>query len=50
MTLLVIYSILLLVYMFCPKHLKAVACIINFFFPDPIPGIDEVIMIVGLLA
>lgn len=46
----VAYGILLLVYWNCPKYLKAVAFLINFFVPDPIPYIDEVIMVAGLLA
>ena len=46
----VVYGILLLVYWNCPKYLKAVAFVINFFAPDPIPYIDEVIMVAGLLT
>ena len=46
----VVYGILLLVYWNCPKYLKAVAFVINFFAPDPIPYIDEMIMIAGFLA
>ncbi len=47
---LVVYGILLLVYWNCPKYLKAVAFVINLFVPDPIPYVDEIIMIAGLLA
>ena len=50
MLVLAAYGILLLVYWNCPKYLKAVAFVINFFAPDPIPYIDEMIMIAGLLA
>ena len=46
----IVYVILLLVYWNCPKYLKATAFVINFFVPDPIPYIDEVIMVAGLLA
>ena len=46
----VVYGILLLVYGNCPKYLKVAAFVINFFVPDPIPYIDEVIMVAGLLA
>lgn len=45
----VIYLILGIVYLLCPKHIKVVSCVINLFVPDPIPGIDEVVMIAGLL-
>jgi hypothetical protein len=47
---LVAYRILLLIYWNYPKYLKAAAFAINFFVPDPIPYIDEVIMVAGLLA
>ena len=50
MMVLVEYGILLLVYWNCPKYLKVAAFVINFFVPDPIPYIDEVVMIAGLLA
>ena len=46
----VVYGILLLVYWNCPKYLKAAAFVINFFVPDPIPYIDEMVMVAGLLA
>lgn len=45
----VIYLILGIVYLLCPKYIKVVSCVINLFVPDPIPGIDEVVMIAGLL-
>lgn len=46
----VVYGILLLVYWNCPKYLKVVAFALNFFLPDAIPYIDEVVMAAGLLA
>ena len=49
MVIIFVYLILGIVYLMCPKYMKAVACVINFFVPDPIPGIDEVVMIAGLL-
>ena len=42
--------ILLLIYWNCPKYLKAAALVINFFVTDPIPYIDEFIMVARLLA
>lgn len=50
MMVLVAYGILLLIYWNCPKYLKAAALVINFFVTDPIPYIDEFIMVAGLLA
>lgn len=50
MAIIVVYLILGIAYLASPKHIKVVACVINFFVPDPIPGIDEVVMIAGLLA
>lgn len=44
------YIIMGIIYMACPKYLKFVACVINMMVPDPIPGIDEVVMIAGLFA
>jgi len=37
------------VYFFCPKYLKLVICVANFFIPDAIPAVDEVLMIAGLV-
>ena len=47
---LIAYGILLVVYWNCPQYLKAVACVLNFFVGDPIPYVDEMIMVAGLLA
>lgn len=47
---LVAYGILLLVYWNCPKYLKAVAFVINFFVPDAVPYIDELVMVAGLIS
>lgn len=44
------YIVLLIVYWCCPKYLKLVATLINFFMPDPIPCVDEIVMVAGLLA
>lgn len=44
------YIVLLIVYWCCPKYLKLVATLINFFMPDPIPYVDEIVMVAGLLA
>ena len=42
--------IVILVYLFCPVHLKAVILLINCFVPDSIPYIDELLMVAGLLV
>jgi len=47
---LIAYGFLLLVYWYCPKYLKAAVFVINFFVPDPLPYIDELVMVAGLLA
>lgn len=47
---LIAYGILLLVYWCCPKYLKAAAFVVNFFVPDPVPYIDELVMVAGLLT
>lgn len=43
------YAVLLAVYWGCPKHLKLVAMLINFVLPDPIPYLDEIVMVAGFL-
>ena len=43
------YIVLLITYFCFPAHLKLVIMIINFFLPDPLPFVDEVIMVAGLL-
>lgn len=45
----IIYGIILLVYWFCPTRMQLVIFLINLIVPDPIPYVDEVIMIAGLL-
>ena len=50
MLIIIAYLVLGVVYFASPKHVKIVACVINFFVPDPIPFIDEAVMIAGLLA
>ena len=49
MEMLWICVVAVIVYLFCPKHLKLVILIANIFIPDSIPVIDEVIMVAGLL-
>ena len=44
-----IYGILLAAYWVCPTHIKLIGCIINFLVPDPVPFLDEAIMVLGLL-
>lgn len=50
MIILIPYLIVLLVYFKCPKYLKAVIFVINFFMPDPLPMVDELVMVAGLLS
>ena len=45
----IIYGIVLLVYLCCPKYLQLVMLIINAFVPDAILVIDEIIMVAGLV-
>lgn len=47
---LIAYGILLVVYWNCPQYLKVAACVLNFFVGDPIPYVDEMIMVAGLFA
>ena len=47
---LAIYGILLIVYLVAPKHIKVVAFLLNLVIPDPIPYIDEIVMVAGLFA
>lgn len=44
------YIVLFLVYFKCPKYLQLVILVANFFIPDIIPYLDEVIMVLGLLS
>lgn len=43
------YIVVLIGYFCCPKYLQLIIMIINFFLPDPLPFIDEVIMVAGFL-
>lgn len=43
-----IYIIVLAVYIFCPKYLRLLICVANFFVPDMLPVIDEVVMVAGM--
>ncbi len=46
----IIFIVLFIIYMILPWPVKIVVLIINFIVPDPIPIIDEVLMIAGLVA
>ena len=50
MGLIVVYLIIIIVYFCCPIYLKLVICAANIFLPDPIPCVDELLMICGLFA
>ena len=50
MVLLIVCLIGSCAYFFCPIPLQFLLTGINFFVPDPIPFLDEVIMIGGILA
>lgn len=43
------YVIILIVYLFCPKYLQLVMLVVNLFIPDPLPFLDEALMVAGLL-
>lgn len=45
MPLIILLIVALVAYFLAPKWLKVVLCVLNIFIPDPIPFIDEVIMI-----
>ena len=40
----------MIVYMAFPIKAKIVIMLLNFFLPDPIPWVDEFIMLVGIVA
>jgi hypothetical protein len=42
------YIIILFVYVYCPFLIQVVGFIINAMVPDPIPFLDEVIMIISM--
>ena len=44
------YGFVLLVYMACPLLGKLIIMGLNFFIPDPLPVVDEVIMAIGFLG
>lgn len=46
----IIILVIILVYMFLPCPIQLIFSIINFFIPDPIPYLDEIIMWGGLLS
>lgn len=50
MYILVIYVILFFVFLAMPKALKFVVMVANFCIPDPVPFIDEAVMVLGFLA
>ena len=45
-----IYVVVLLVYMICPKYIKLVALAANCFLPDAVPIVDEAVMVLGLFV
>lgn len=47
---LIAYVALLVAYFYFPRWLKIVTLVINLFIPDPLPFIDEIIMIIGLFV
>lgn len=44
-----VYIIVLIVYWLCPRIVKLPIFIANCFLPDPLPYVDETIMVLGLL-
>lgn len=44
------YIVVLLVYMVCPTYVKVAVTVVNVFLPDPLPYIDEVLMVAGLFV
>lgn len=42
------YGVVLLIYFCCPKYAKFIIFVVNLFVPDPLPGLDEIIMAAGL--
>lgn len=47
MGLIIGYIVVLLVYMVCPKVVKLAVMVVNVFLPDPLPYVDEVLMVAG---
>ena len=50
MLLIIGYLIVFAVYFVSPVGAKLLIMAINFFIPDPLPYIDEIIMVLGLFA
>ena len=50
MILIILYVILLCVYFACPLPVRLLILAVNFFIPDPIPIVDEVLMIAGIIS
>lgn len=50
MVLVLIYGLLFLVYLAQPKYIKVAIFLLNLIIPDPIPYIDEFLMILPLIA
>lgn len=50
MLLIIVYVMVLIIYMACPLLGKLVIMGLNFFIPDPLPAIDEVVMVIGFLS
>ena len=44
-----ILIIITIIYAFLPAPLKFIVMVINFFVPDSIPVIDELVMVIGFL-
>lgn len=45
----ILFIIVMIVYLILPAPLQIIICIANFFLPDTIPVIDEVVMTVGVI-
>lgn len=45
-----IYLVVFCVYFACPLPVRILIMAVNFFMPDPIPILDEVIMIAGIIS
>lgn len=50
MLFIILYGALLCIYFACPLPLRLLILAINFFIPDPIPIVDEVIMTAGIIS
>ena len=45
----VVFMIILYVYIMLPRALRAVAFCLNCILPDPVPYVDEVVMVLGMI-